>query len=382
MTEAPEAPEDYEETPQEKAKKAAKIEKAKDKLRGGPLMYDVSPDTINAMTRPELKRLAPREEQMEMRSLVRGGYKLQHIRVTAGNRIVAAIKSCMGVQPGVTENHDEMSKEDKTLLEKALKSHERMTDGLVYFPTADRFQGDEIISKYATLVLVEQYKKLLEQEKVNESLILKLLPLYPLWGAFLKGTLGCGTLLSGFIISEVDIRKAMYVSSLWKFCGIDVPEDGRGRSKRLEHQITVEYVDKDGNIKEKNSLTHKPATKSKIVETLMCSFMRQARVWSPEQLDIIAGMSDEEFAVWRKDKVNNKAKGPWKSPYAQIYDDYKHRIRSRAGEPVKPMHLERMAKRYAAKMFLKDLYNAWRPLEGLTVHDPYAEAKLGIKHSG
>ena len=39
-----------------------------------------------------------------------------------------------------------------------------------------------------------------------------------------------------------------------------------------------------------------------------------------------------------------------------------------------------MAIRYMIKQFLADLYNAWRPLEGLEVAPTYAEAKLGIKH--
>ena len=33
------------------------------------------------------------------------------------------------------------------------------------------------------------------------------------------------------------------------------------------------------------------------------------------------------------------------------------------------------------KMFLIDLYRAWRVVESLPVHDPYHEAKLGLKHA-
>jgi len=31
-------------------------------------------------------------------------------------------------------------------------------------------------------------------------------------------------------------------------------------------------------------------------------------------------------------------------------------------------------------MFIIDLYKAWRKIEGLEVHTPYSEAKLGLKH--
>ncbi len=45
-----------------------------------------------------------------------------------------------------------------------------------------------------------------------------------------------------------------------------------------------------------------------------------------------------------------------------------------------PGHRKNMAIRYMVKMFLKDLWVAWRTLEGLPVTPDYAEAKLGLKH--
>ena len=43
-------------------------------------------------------------------------------------------------------------------------------------------------------------------------------------------------------------------------------------------------------------------------------------------------------------------------------------------------HIDRMSKRYMIKMFLQDLYVAWRTLEGLSVRKPYAEEYLDKKH--
>jgi hypothetical protein len=34
------------------------------------------------------------------------------------------------------------------------------------------------------------------------------------------------------------------------------------------------------------------------------------------------------------------------------------------------------------KMFLKDLYVAWRKIEGLEVREPYAAEYLGKRHAG
>lgn len=47
-----------------------------------------------------------------------------------------------------------------------------------------------------------------------------------------------------------------------------------------------------------------------------------------------------------------------------------------------PLHRKNMAIRYMVKVFLKDLWVAWRTLEGLPVTPDYAEAKLGLKHGG
>jgi hypothetical protein len=41
-----------------------------------------------------------------------------------------------------------------------------------------------------------------------------------------------------------------------------------------------------------------------------------------------------------------------------------------------------MALRYMIKIFLIDLYNNWRRLEGLPVAPPYSEAKLGMVPHG
>jgi hypothetical protein len=43
-------------------------------------------------------------------------------------------------------------------------------------------------------------------------------------------------------------------------------------------------------------------------------------------------------------------------------------------------HRDLAAKRYMVKMFLRDLYVAWRTLEGLPVRVPYSEEYLGREH--
>jgi hypothetical protein len=49
---------------------------------------------------------------------------------------------------------------------------------------------------------------------------------------------------------------------------------------------------------------------------------------------------------------------------------------------AKKAHRHRAAMRYMLKMFLKDLYVAWRKIEGLEVREPYAVEYLGKRHAG
>lgn len=60
--------------------------------------------------------------------------------------------------------------------------------------------------------------------------------------------------------------------------------------------------------------------------------------------------------------------------YGKIYDDYKNRLEQNPVHQDKtPLHRHNMAIRYMVKMLLIDLYNAWRPLEGLLIAAPYHE---------
>ena len=94
--------------------------------------------------------------------------------------------------------------------------------------------------------------------------------------------------------------------------------------------------------------------------------------------------------------------GEYGNAYGRVYDDYKFRLENHpkygvvndADRRVKPkgkgeeaeggyapaLHRHNMAVRYMIKIFLLDLYKAWRAMEGLVVEPPYHEAKLGIYH--
>jgi hypothetical protein len=148
-------------------------------------------------------------------------------------------------------------------------------------------------------------------------------------------------------------------------CGIDVvlteevdPETGEthivgtGRSRRAEHLVDRTYIDRDGKEQVRKSITYVPRLKTKMLGVLGPSFLR-------------AG-----------------------GHYAEVYRGYKHRweqhpkwglAAQERGEPgATAMHRHRAALRYCVKMFLQDLFIAWRKLEGLPIREPYAVEKLGM----
>ena len=270
---------------------------------------------------------------------VRGCYDIQKLRIQTGNRIAANFRVKIGVEP--SEKPDAAT--DK-ILKQLRRDYALITEGMVNkMPTLKKFKGKGIIDDYTEFVLVAQYEQIYNVEVQAFKNLEKLLDEIPIWNEFLKGVRGVGKSMAGVIISEIDIAKAKYVSSLWKFSGLDVAEDGKGRSRRKEHLIDVEYTDKEGNIKTKKSITFNPFLKTKLTGVLGGSFL--------------------------------KAGGP----YADVYYGYKNRLENHPDHKEKTKgHRHNMAVRYTVKCFLKDLYRIWRKLEDLPVHPPYSEAKLGM----
>jgi len=296
--------------------------------------------------------------RLVLKALVRGLYDLQHMRIIAGQRIVANFKAKLGQTPGSKE--EILDKEGREILAKIRKTYDHFTEGVAKFPKQAEFNGDEIISSYADLCLARQFFELEKQEESNGKLLEQTLKDFPAYEAVFRKFKGIGPAMAGVFISCVEIEKAAYPSSLWKLCGVDVGPDGRGRGKYAEHLVGREYQDTDGNTKTKKGVTFNPWLKSKLLGVIAPGFMML---------------------------------GPERSKYAQIYKDYKHRLENHVkygiandgkkdefGRFIGKARRHKMALRYAAKIFLIDLHGAWRAFEGLPPSAPYSEAKLGHKH--
>jgi hypothetical protein len=296
-------------------------------------------------------------EKGMLRAAVRGAYDLQKLRIQTGLRLVANFKVKLGQAPSKKE--EEIDDDAKHILAQLRDVYERITDGLTKFPRPKDFVADAIISEYSELVLIDQYVSLDDSEKKHFKKLVPLLESFRIYTEYLKDVKGIGPAMAGVIISEIDISKARYVSSLWKYAGLDVASDGAGRSRHKEHLVPVKYIDKNGEEQERVGITFNPFLKTKLLGVLASSFLR-------------AGDNQ----------------------YSAIYREYKHRLESHErygtqNDKVKTPEGKQitskgrrhnMAMRYCVKMFLKDLYVQWRTIEGLPVAPSYAEAKLGLRH--
>lgn len=281
-----------------------------------------------------------------LKTIVRGAYDIQKNRIQTGNRLVANFKAKLGQAP--SEKEDTIDADGQQLLANLRRSHKLLTEGVATFPRQATFKGDEVISSYTELCLVANYLELEDQEKTHFRRLGNILKDYPIYNNFLAGVVGVGPAMAGVIISEIDITKAEYPSSIHKYAGLDVAKDGQGRSRRKEHLEDSEYVDADGVVQTKKGITFNPFLKTKLVGVLGSSFIKQS---------------------------------PDKCKYRKVYDNYKHRLENMDAHKEKSKgHRHNMAVRYMIKIFLIDLYNEWRALEGLPVAPTYTEAKLGKVH--
>ena len=306
-----------------------------------------------------------------LKLMVRGSYDLQALRIQAGLRL------CANFRAKLTTDDETIDEETGELSDKAIKvidelkaSYGRLTDGVAKnrrLPTEQGFTGDELISEYTELMLVDQYLVLESQEKKQFSQLIHVLDRIPIYTQYLSDVRGVGPAMAAVLITHLDPHKARHVSSFWKYGGLDVGPDGAGRSRRDEHLVDREYEDKNGKMAMRRSVTYNPFLKTKLVGVLGPSFLRS------------------------------------NSPWRQAFDGYKHRINSdpgrikiSVGEWKKlnaaddsdvrniwtPGRIKNAAVRYMVKQFLADLWVTWRRLEGLPVTESYAVGKLGMNTHG
>lgn len=281
-----------------------------------------------------------------VRIMTRSAYDAQKLRMMVGNRLVGNFKLKLGIDITKTEEAQaaDVEKEAMKMLAELRKEYDRLADCFRSKKNRDvAFSENRLLTGTTEYYLADEYFGLLQNEEKNFRNLGKVLEEVPIYTEFLLGVRGCGPAMSGVIISELDPHKARTPSSFWKYCGLDVGDDGKGRTRKAEHLVDRAYKDKEGNDAVRKSITYNPFAKTKIMGVLAGSFLRCG------------------------------------SPYAQAYADYKNRLENHPSHKDKTVaHRHQMAMRFMAKRFLVDLHKKWRELEGLEVTEEYAVRKLGM----
>lgn len=344
-----------------------------------------------------------------IRLIVRAAYDMQKQRISTGLRIVSHIKSIRGQAPSRPER--ELSTEDRKLLTQIREDFKRVTDeyaiplGKIVPPK--KFKGSPLIPNSAVLQLCSIYEQNLRNEKQQFDNLKYQLVGIPIWETFLKNIPGIGPAIAGVIISEIkpydqpdpndpSKMKIKYASSFHAYAGVDVAQDGKGRSSRKEHLVPKFYTDFEGNVKETVGITYNKFLKSKLVYVGGGSLLKAVTV---EYFVNNVKVNKKDWEKAMKLNPEKCSKIINENKYSQIYRDIKHRYmndpkhkpviipdpkkpkKSKLVSGKWPKHIHAMSNRYMIKRFLTDLYIHWRKLIGEVVHDPYEVAKLGMKHS-
>lgn len=378
----------------------------------------------------------------QIRCLISNVYDLQKLRIAAGNRLVMSFYIQMGIEP--SESPDSAEKEEKKMIDTLKKEYKRITDGVadsnvtIKRKIKELNEGDDALRYIRNEIdykLIQSYMLLLQSEEEAVKVLDKYVKAHPLFPAFFENIKGCGTLMSAVCIAYLDIRKARYVSSFYRYCGLDtvqdedkdgnklfLTKDGRPRKVRQkmgylkdsgEHYFgavkATSDFDAEGNqifLTEDGEQVFKFYI-TKLVDSIEVPVYEDIETLEEYVGDVVFSehgrrMGDTEMVEYIdkngevqlkrgitynpviKTKLMGvltgcllKAKDP---TYSTIYYDYRKRLDSSAyhknhSDGRKNM----MAQRYMIKQFLRNLWTTWRELEGLEVNYPYEVEKLGHK---
>jgi len=167
-----------------------------------------------------------------LKMMVRGAYDLQALRMQSGLRLCANFRAKLTDEPAEDEaDPDKMSEQAEKIIDQLKASYKRLTDGVARnrtLPSELGFKGDELISTFSELVLVDQYVRLAAQEASAFRQMEGLLKPIPIYREYLCDQVGIGPAMAGVIITGLDPHKARHVSSFWSYAGVDVAPDGAG----------------------------------------------------------------------------------------------------------------------------------------------------------
>lgn len=161
----------------------------------------------------------------DVRAIMKSCYQIQKLRIQVENQITSnfRLKLDAAKQTG-TKSAPEDTKlitSIKDSFDLIVTDHVRATmdskrAGKV--PSMSEFRPTTLITEYTEFVMVMQHNNLVRLEKEHFAQLKNIVETFPIYTGFLSGVKGVGPAIAGVIISEFDIYKAEYPSSLWKYC--------------------------------------------------------------------------------------------------------------------------------------------------------------------
>lgn len=398
---------------------------------------------MKKLTEEEIKKSEASKQQI--RALISNVYDMQKLRIASGNRLVQSFYYQLGLNP--SESPDNLDDKSKKMLDIIKKEYNRISDGIVKSGSTLRKQIKEIqkegtadsalqyIKSEIDYKMVDNYMLLLKSEEGSIKILDKYVKDHPLYENFFKDIKGCGTLMSAMCIAYLDPRKARYVSSFFRYCGVDTvrDEDENGNiifttdedtPRKVREKVVFVLPDGSnysGKVRRTDGFTSdgEQIWETEDGESCIMSFVKAkidgVEVPVYETIDTgeeyigTAYISEhgrrrsdtEEFEYTTKEGDIAIKKGLTYNPlvktklmgvltgcllkakdpvYSEIYYEYRKRLdRERKYQGYRDAHKNMMAQRYMIKQFLRNLWVAWRELEGLEVNFPYEVAKLGNK---
>lgn len=201
------------------------------------------------------------------------------------------------------------------------------------------------------------------QESAIEKKMLAMLRKMPVYHSFLKTCKGVGTIAAGHICGAFDIYKAETVSKMWQYSGMN-PGMVVGK-KRVENKDgTFSMIETTEMIRGDKLTAGFVSPFNKQLRTALCGVMADGFIKSQNEYCMKFYYPMKQRLEHSENTVLEISKAGAK-PKAIMWKD------------AKPAHRHRAAIRYMVKMFIADLYAAWRPLHGLNVREPYNVEYLG-----
>lgn len=308
-------------------------------------------------------------EMKILKAMVRGAYDLQMLRMQCGLRLCANFRAKLKAHEDETEEEisetGELSEEAESMITMLKASYKRLTDGVARnrtLPSESGFIGDELISTYSELILVDQYRRIEDDEVSSFRQLQSILNNIPIYSEYLSTVKGVGPAMAAVLITGFDIHKATYPSSFWMYAGLDVAFDGRGRTRQEAHLVERKYINKAGVEATRMGVTYNPWIKTKLMGVLSGSFLRASSPWA---------------AVYYGYK-NRLETDPSRQKVTLVKYKKMHKDKEDTTKVWPPARIHRAALRYMVKQFLLDFWREWRTLKGLPVPGPYSETKLGM----